>query len=85
MRASGIPMIRDAALIDDTVRFCESLGMTVLNPHSYVVQEGGMVGNIEPVLAFKAQTDPYRLLNPGKVDRSFYQERTATAGAPGGA
>ena len=85
IRPSGIPMIRDAALIDDTVRFCESLGMTVMNPHSYVVQEGGMVGNIEPVLAFKAQTDPYRLLNPGKVDRSFYQERAATAGASGGA
>ena len=65
---------RDAALIDDTVSFCESIGMTVLNPHSYVVQEGGMVSEMDPVLQFKKQTDPYRLLNPGKVEDTFYGE-----------
>jgi FAD/FMN-containing dehydrogenase len=83
IRPEGIPMIRDAGLIDDTVQFCQSLGMSVLNPHSYVVQEGGMVGDIDPVLRFKAQTDPYRLLNPGKVEDTFYSEQAVVAGAAG--
>lgn len=77
IRPGGIPVITDAALIDATVRFCGEIGVGVMNPHSYVVQEGGMVSNIESVLAFKEQTDPYRLLNPGKVERTFYQGRVA--------
>lgn len=85
IRPGGIPMIRDASLIDDTVQFCESLGMSVLNPHSYVVQEGGMVGDIDPVLAFKAKADPYRLLNPGKVENTFYSEHAAPAAGATGA
>ena len=83
IRPSGIPSIMDASLIDATVQFCGEIGMGVLNPHSYVVQEGGMVANIERVLAFKERTDPYRLLNPGKVERSFYRERVGSGGAAG--
>jgi FAD/FMN-containing dehydrogenase len=80
IRPGGIAVIRDASLIDETVRYCGEIGMAVMNPHSYVVQEGGMVGNMQDVLRLKERTDPYRLLNPGKVERSFYGRR-APAGA----
>lgn len=84
LRPSGIPVITDSdpATIDAAVQFCTEIGMGVMNPHSYVVQEGGMVDEIQRVLAFKQQVDPYRLLNPGKLERKFY---TATIDATKGA
>ena len=48
------------------------IGVSVANPHSYVVKEGGMVKDIASIVAFKQRTDPYGLLNPGKLDGTFY-------------
>src|SRR5439155_1399819 len=58
--------------IDAVIAFCEQIGVQVANPHSYVVKEGGMVKDIAAVVAFKARTDPFGLLNPGKLDGTFY-------------
>ncbi|GAC1326618.1 MAG: hypothetical protein NVSMB2_25910 [Chloroflexota bacterium] len=71
----AIPVLTDPdpQLLDRMIAFCGSIGMHVQNPHSYVVREGGMVADIETVVAFKQRSDPYRLLNPGKMDESFYQ------------
>ena len=52
--------------------FCGEIGVGVANPHSYVVKEGGMVKDIASIVAFKHETDPYGLLNPGKLDGTFY-------------
>ena len=37
------------------------------NPHRYTLEEGGMKRTDDVQLAFKRQTDPQGLLNPGKM------------------
>ncbi len=73
LRPSGIPMVTDPEALDPIMAACTELGVGVMNPHSYVVGEGGMVDDVERVLAAKRETDPYGLLNPGKVEGSFYE------------
>jgi FAD/FMN-containing dehydrogenase len=72
----AIPVLTDAdpEMLDEMIEFCGSIGMHVQNPHSYVVSEGGMVADIDSVIAFKQRSDPYGLLNPGKMG-SFYNSR----------
>jgi FAD/FMN-containing dehydrogenase len=53
--------------------YFREIGIRVHNPHSYVVQEGGFVGQAESAVALKRETDPFGLLNPGKLDRRFYE------------
>ncbi|HEX8967426.1 MAG TPA: FAD-binding oxidoreductase [Chloroflexota bacterium] len=74
LNPSGLPALftSDPREIDAVISFCAEIGVHVANPHSYVVKEGGMVKDIASVVAFKARTDPYGLLNPGKLDGTFY-------------
>jgi FAD/FMN-containing dehydrogenase len=74
LNPSGLPALftSDPREIDAVIGFCEQIGVHVANPHSYVVKEGGMVKDIAAVVAFKERTDPFGLLNPGKLDGTFY-------------
>jgi len=75
MHLDQLPQIaRDIAAnkIDAVIAFCEEIGVQVANPHSYVVKEGGMVKDIGSIVDFKRRTDPFGLLNPGKLDGTFY-------------
>lgn len=62
--------------LDELMAYCRSVGVKVLNPHSYVVEEGGFVGDVAQMLALKAECDPYGILNPGKLGMSFYADRS---------
>lgn len=64
--------------LEELITFCRSLGMTVLNPHSYVVEEGGFVGDTGRVVELKRSCDPDGLLNPGKLGDSFFTSRGLT-------
>ncbi|MCZ2829057.1 FAD-binding oxidoreductase [Modestobacter sp. VKM Ac-2986] len=72
----GLPDHEQA--LEELITFCRALGMTVLNPHSYVVEEGGFVGDTAQVVALKTTSDPYGLLNPGKLGDSFFTSRGLT-------
>jgi FAD/FMN-containing dehydrogenase len=74
LNPSGLPALfmSDSREIDSVISYCQEIGVQVANPHSYIVKEGGMVKDIAAVVAFKHHTDPYGLLNPGKLDGSFY-------------
>jgi FAD/FMN-containing dehydrogenase len=74
LNPSGLPALftSDPREIDEVIEFYQQIGVQVANPHSYVVKEGGMVKDIASVVAFKQQTDPYGLMNPGKLDGTFY-------------
>jgi FAD/FMN-containing dehydrogenase len=74
LNPSGLPALftSDPGEIDDVIAYCAEIGVHVANPHSYVVKEGGMVKDIASIVAFKQRTDPYGLLNPGKLDGTFY-------------
>jgi hypothetical protein len=74
LNPSGLPALfmSEPREIDSVISFCEEIGVHVANPHSYVVKEGGMVKDIASIVAFKKETDPFGLLNPGKLDGTFY-------------
>jgi FAD/FMN-containing dehydrogenase len=80
---SGIPVVTDPdpGVIDAMMAFFREIGIRVHNPHSYVVQEGGFVGGAESAIALKQRTDPFGLLNPGKLERSFYEPRMGRGAA----
>ncbi len=67
--AVGLPMVRFTteerlqAIMDDH----EAMGAMVFNPHRYTLEEGGMKQTDAIQLAFKRETDPQGLLNPGKM------------------
>ena len=65
----GLPMVRFSteerlqAIMDEH----EAMGATIFNPHRYTLEEGGMKQTDATQLAFKRETDPDGLLNPGKM------------------
>ena len=53
--------------LDEIIRLHEENGCRVFNPHRYTLEEGGMKQTDQVQLAFKKETDPEGLLNPGKM------------------
>jgi FAD/FMN-containing dehydrogenase len=72
----GLPDHEQA--LEELMGFCASIGMTVVNPHSYVVEEGGFVGDTARVVELKQSCDPHDILNPGKLGDSFFTSRGLT-------
>lgn len=64
-----------AERLQEIIRYHEEQGAFIANPHTYLLEDGGMK-TIDPVqVAFKAQVDPYGLLNPGKM-RGWLERET---------
>ncbi len=66
---AGLPLVRfkDEARLDEIIRDHAEMGAFVFNPHRYTLEEGGMKQTDAIQLAFKRETDPRGLLNPGKM------------------
>jgi FAD/FMN-containing dehydrogenase len=56
-----------AERLAEIIRIHEDRGFTVFNPHTYVLEDGGMKQTDPEQLAFKRLADPQGLLNPGKM------------------
>jgi hypothetical protein len=69
VQCSGLPLIRYTTeeRLDEIIRLHEENGCRVFNPHRYTLEEGGMKQTDQVQLAFKKETDPEGLLNPGKM------------------
>ncbi|MCO6179841.1 FAD-binding oxidoreductase [Ciceribacter sp. RN22] len=69
IQCSGLPMVRytTAERLEEIIRIHEDLGCPIFNPHRYTLEEGGMKQTDVVQLAFKRETDPKGLLNPGKM------------------
>ncbi len=53
--------------LNEIIHYHEEKGALIANPHTYILEDGGMKTiNVEQ-LKFKEQVDPYGLLNPGKM------------------
>ncbi|MEG4274654.1 MULTISPECIES: FAD-binding oxidoreductase [unclassified Microcoleus] len=53
--------------LNEIIRYHEEQGVLMANPHTYILEDGGMKSiNVEQ-LQFKELVDPYGLLNPGKM------------------
>ncbi|MER8462423.1 FAD-binding oxidoreductase [Mesorhizobium sp. M1396] len=65
----GLPLVKftTEARLDEIVRLHEENGCPIFNPHRYTLEEGGMKQTDAVQLAFKRETDPRGLLNPGKM------------------
>ncbi|MGB3299168.1 MAG: FAD-binding oxidoreductase [Phormidesmis sp.] len=56
-----------AERLTEIIRYHEEQGAFIANPHTYLLEDGGRKTVDENQLRFKAQVDPYGLLNPGKM------------------
>ena len=67
--AAGLPMVRftTAERLAEIIAIHEDMGVMIFNPHRYTLEEGGMKQTDAVQLAFKRETDPQGLLNPGKM------------------
>ncbi|RWC24178.1 FAD-binding oxidoreductase [Mesorhizobium sp.] len=65
----GLPLVKftTETRLDEIVRLHEENGCPIFNPHRYTLEEGGMKQTDAVQLAFKRETDPQGLLNPGKM------------------
>lgn len=53
--------------LQQIIEYHESQGAFIANPHTFIIEEGGRKKMDPAQLEFKANVDPYRLLNPGKI------------------
>jgi len=66
---AALPLVRytDEPRLRAIIADLEARGCTVFDPHTYVLEDGGMKQTDPAQLAFKHETDPRGLLNPGKM------------------
>jgi FAD/FMN-containing dehydrogenase len=66
---AGLPLVRFTT--EERLAYIiaehEAMGAMIFNPHRYTLEEGGMKQTDAVQLAFKRETDPLGLLNPGKM------------------
>ncbi len=65
----GLSLVRftTEARLDEIVARHEAAGAMIFNPHRYTLEEGGRQMVDDRQLAFKRESDPKGLLNPGKM------------------
>ncbi|NET15447.1 MAG: FAD-binding oxidoreductase, partial [Okeania sp. SIO1H6] len=53
--------------LNEIIEYHEKNGVNIFNPHTYILEDGGMKTTDFEQLEFKKKVDPYGLLNPGKM------------------
>ena len=74
----GLPLVRYTTpeRLRELIERHEALGITVFDPHTHILEDGGMKA-VDPVqLEFKRRVDPHGLMNPGKM-RGWWSEQPA--------
>lgn len=69
VRPVGLQIVRYATpeRLQEIIDYHENQGALIANPHTYILEDGGMKV-VDPVqVAFKGAVDPHGLLNPGKM------------------
>lgn len=69
IRVGGLPKLyyKDRERLEEIIAVCGEIGVSIANPHSFYLEEGGRHPNLEEKLAMKDTFDPKGLLNPGKL------------------
>lgn len=52
--------------LNEIIHYLESQGVSIANPHTYIIEDGGRKVINPEQLKFKEMVDPYGLMNPGK-------------------
>ncbi|TLS52082.1 FAD-binding oxidoreductase [Paenibacillus antri] len=65
---TALPLVRytDASRLYEIVAFCESIGVVIYDPHTWILEDGGR-GEANVMQRKKRENDPLGLLNPGKL------------------
>lgn len=65
----GLQLVRYSTpqRLQEIMDYHEAQGCPIFNPHTYILEDGGMKEIDAVQLAFKRQADPQGLLNPGKM------------------
>ena len=68
-RIGGLPLIRYTIehRLNEIMRSFEGDGCVLNNPHIFKLEDGGRFDPEGRKMAFRAQVDPYGLMNPGKL------------------
>ncbi len=76
---AGLQLVRYTTpqRLQEIIDYHEAHGVLIANPHTYILEEGGMKTINHEQLAFKRRVDPHNLMNIGKM-------KFATAPAVGG-
>merc|ERR1712023_441222 len=85
MGCFGLPLQKyeSESRLNDVIRQIESCGKAfVFNPHTYVLEDGGMKQTNTTQLEFKKLNDPFGLMNPGKM-RAYEEDQPTTSGEAG--
>lgn len=53
--------------LNEIIHYHEEKGAFIANPHTYILEDGGMKSVNPEQLQFKEMVDPYGLMNPGKM------------------
>ncbi|MDZ8237906.1 MAG: FAD-binding oxidoreductase [Nostoc sp. ChiQUE01a] len=66
--AGGLQLVRYTTeeRLNEIIRYHEEQGVSIANPHTYIIEEGGRKVIDPEQLKFKEIVDPYGLMNPGK-------------------
>ncbi|WP_414571965.1 FAD-binding oxidoreductase [Nostoc sp. CCY 9925] len=66
--AGGLQLVRYTIeeRLNEIIRYHEEQGVSIANPHTYIIEEGGRKVIDPEQLKFKEIVDPYGLMNPGK-------------------
>lgn len=77
LSAYGLPLVRYTTKERqyEIMRTLEDEGCVVFDPHVYTIEDGGMKTIDQMQLAFKRETDPAGLMNPGKM-RAWEEAQT---------
>jgi FAD/FMN-containing dehydrogenase len=69
LKCFGLQLVRftSEARLDEIMQYHRDHGVPVFNPHTYALESGGRWAADPVLFAFKRQTDPNGLLNPGKM------------------
>jgi len=62
--------------LNEIIRYHETHGAFIANPHTYTIEDGGQKAINPTQLELKKSIDPYGLLNPGKM--KAWETRSST-------
>lgn len=76
IRASSLPIIQYTTKerLYDIIDFCEGIGVTINNPHTYLLGPGGRDVSMKSIIKKKKANDPYQLLNVGKISEEWIEK-----------
>jgi FAD/FMN-containing dehydrogenase len=65
----SIPVVRFTTeeRLNDMIAYCREIGVSVADPHTYLIDNGAPLSEGDPKLAAKRLYDPLALMNPGKI------------------